>query len=486
MKRVTGPAWLPLVCISALLVTGCGTAPPQAAGTAQKAGTAGPGDLPAGGGAGGAADLSVTPGGAESARVSRPSDRGRPGTLTDRDVTLSSYDAKAGRAVLTRGPRGAGTGGADVRKGDVIASPPTKAAPAGALVKVEEARSGGGGKTEVRTSRATLAEVFGGAKAEGTVPVSPSAWKVDPLAKGIDVARGLVDGVSKNAPDALKRGSGKVSGNPAPPGRSGRAGGDRKLRLDFDTELPMVGGKPGLERETEIGGFLEMAPEVAFAYDGHGSSDPADATASVRLAGDYSAGWRVKGPVAAPRIAPRIPLAVLAAYPVIMVGPVPVVVALKLTLVLEVRADGRMQVDVQQAAGGTMKVGTRYTKATGWKPDTHADGRTLPGGRSRISGEGELRTMLGPEAGISLYDTVGVDAFFGPYLRATAEHPELVPGAGVRRRGAWKLYGGVTLESSLYARLPFAIIGIRPSKRIVFPVVTREWPIAEGRIPARA
>ncbi|MEV6841755.1 hypothetical protein AB0N17_46535, partial [Streptomyces sp. NPDC051133] len=83
------------------------------------------------------------------------------------------------------------------------------------------------------------------------------------------------------------------------------------------------------------------------------------------------------------------------------------------------------------------------------------------------------------------YDAVGVDAFFGPYLRATAAHPELVPGTGVRRRGTWKLYGGVALECSLYAQLPFTIIGIGPSKRIVFPIVSREWPIAEGRIPAR-
>ncbi|MFG2194032.1 hypothetical protein [Streptomyces sp. NPDC048639] len=486
MKRVTSPAWLSMVCISALLVTGCGSTSAQTGGSASTAGTAGPSDRPADGGRRSAAELSVTPGGSESARVSRPSDGKGPNTLTDRDVTLSSYDAKGGRAVLGHGDRNGKSGGADVRTGDVIASPPTKAAPAGALVKVEDVLSGGGGKTEIRTSRASLAEVFGGAKAGGRIPVAPSAWKVDPLVKGLDVARGLVGGATKNAPGAPDGESGKASGRQGAPGKAGRGVGGRELRLDFDTELPMFGGEPGLERETEVGGFLEMAPEVAFSYDGHGSADPTEATASVTVAGPYKAGWHIKGPVAAPRIAPRIPLAVLAAYPVIMVGPVPVVVALKLTLVLEVRADGRMRVDVQQAAGGTMKVGTRYAKASGWKPETHADGKTLPGGRAKVSGEGELRTMLGPEASISLYDTVGVDAFFGPYLRATAEHPELVPGTGVRRRGTWKLYGGVALESSLYARLPFTIIGIRPSKRVVFPIVSREWPIAEGRIPARS
>ncbi|MEV6315342.1 hypothetical protein [Streptomyces sp. NPDC051776] len=482
MKRVTPPAWLAMVGICALLITGCGSAPPGV-GSASKAEGAGPNSGPADGDKGGAAKFPVAPGRSESARVGRPSDGERPRTLTGRDVTLSSYDPKTGRAALGHREPKTGTRGADVRKGDVIASPPTKAAPAGALVKVEDVLPGDGGKTEIRTTRANLAEVFGGAKANGKIPVAPSAWKVEPLVKGLDVARSLVAGTAKNARDALDGESGEARRAPRAHGRVGPGAGGRKLRLDFDTELPMFGGQPGLERETEVGGFLEMAPEVAFSYDGHGSADPADATASVSVAGSYRAGWRIKGPVAIPAIAPRIPLAVLAAYPVIMVGPVPLTVALKLTLVLEVRADGRMQVDIQRATGGTMKIGTRYTKASGWQSDAHAGGRELPGGRAKVSGEGRLRTMLGPEASVSLYDAVGVDAFFGPYLRATAERQELVPGTGIRRRGAWKLYGGVTLENSLFAQLPFTIIGIRPVKRIVFPVATREWPIAEGRIP---
>ena len=77
--------------------------------------------------------------------------------------------------------------------------------------------------------------------------------------------------------------------------------------------------------------------------------------------------------------------------------------------------------DVEQEATGTVKVGTRYTKESGWEPDNQADGETLPGGRADISGQGELRTALGPEANVSLYDTVGVVAFLGPYLRATGQ-----------------------------------------------------------------
>ncbi|WP_314177838.1 hypothetical protein [Streptomyces winkii] len=476
MKRVTSPAWLSVVCISAILAGALGTASWHAAGSTAEPGSEGrESSGPGGDGGTSGPRLSVTPGRSESARISRPSDGGGPGTLTDRAITLSSYDAAAGRAVLSLGDRDGKKGGADVRKGDLITSPPTKTAPAGALVKVREVRSGDGPTTEVRTSRASLAEVFGGAKARGRIPVSPSAWKVHPLVEGLDVARGVAGGAAASGK------AGREAGD-----KTGDRARDRSLRFDFDTELPMFKGKSGLKRETEVGGFLEMAPEVTFSYDGRGSDRPANATASIGVEGDYKTGWRIKGPVATPRIAPRIPLAEIAAYPVIMVGPVPVVVSLKLTLVLEVRADGRMKADIEQAQGGTMKIGTRYAEASGWKSDSHADGRRLPGGRAEVAGDGQLRTMLGPEASIGLYDTVGVDAFFGPYLRATARHPDAATESGDRKRGAWKLYRGVTLENSLFARLPFAIIGIRPSKRLVFPVHTREWPVAEGRVPARS
>ncbi|WP_139151431.1 hypothetical protein [Streptomyces sp. WMMB 322] len=92
--------------------------------------------------------------------------------------------------------------------------------------------------------------------------------------------------------------------------------------------------------------------------------------------------------------------------------------------------------------------------------------------------------MLGPEANVGLYDTVGVTAFFGPYLRATAQYSEQLPGTTVQGSGEWQLHGGLTLESSLYVQLPFVIIGNRPSKQINFPPVTREWFITKGRLPA--
>jgi hypothetical protein len=442
VKRVTNRAWFSAICISALLVAG--SAVPSAFGTGTKAESE----------ASDQRELTVRPGGSDSATVSRPSDRRGPNTLKDADVTLSEYDAKAGRAVVSDGDRGGG--GVDIRKGDVIASPPTKAAPEGALVKVKDVRSDDGGETEVSTSRASLAEVLGGAKADGKIPVSSSEWKVDPLVKGLDVAQG---GAAKDS-----------------------RGDAEDLNLDFDTELPDFGDKPGPDPGTEVGGYLEMSPKVNFSYDGNGSLDPRNANASIGVGGDYKAGWRLKGKVTAPHIDERIPLAEVSAHPVFMVGPIPVVVSMKLTLVLRVRADGEIQMDVRQDTSGSVKVGTRYSKEAGWESDSHAEGTTQPGGKNDIAGKGELRANLGPEANVSLYDTVGVNAFFSPYLRATAEYPEQAPGADAGERGAWNLYGGLSLESYLYAQLPFAVIGNRPSHRIDFPTISREWFIAKGAI----
>jgi hypothetical protein len=454
-----------VICISGLLVAGM--AVPSAFGTTTEA--AGPNGLAADDGRRPGSELTVAAGQSESARITRPSDSRGPNALKAADVTLSSYDADAGRAVLRQKGRDGGAGSIDVRKGDVIASPPTKAAPAGALVKVRDVRSDDGGKAELRTSRANLVEVLGGAKADGKIPVSPSAWKVDPQIKGLDVARGAAKD-SRGTPA-----SGKASG------RTGTKSSN--LHFDFDTELPGSSDDPGEEPGTALGGFLEISPKVDFSYDGHGSDDPADATASIGIGGDYKASWRVRGTVE-PDFAQRIPLAEATAHPVIMVGPVPVVVTVKLTLALKVRANGRVQVDVDQDATGSVKVGTRYAKESGWEPDTQADGETLPGGRAEVSGQGELRTTLGPEANVSLYDTVGVVAFFGPYLRATGQYAD--SGPDTQGSGSWKLYGGLTLESSLYAQLPFVVIGNRPSKHIDFPPINREWFITEGRIPARS
>lgn len=117
-----------------------------------------------------------------------------------------------------------------------------------------------------------------------------------------------------------------------------------------------------------------------------------------------------------------------------------------------------------------------------------ADGTPAEGGTARLNGKGELRTLLGPEVSVGLYDAVGVAVTFGPYLRGTVEGskggvPEGLPAAD-RRRGRWKLFGGVTLEGSLFAGLPGRIHGLPlPGYRHRIPIFNREWPIAAGRTP---
>ncbi|MEU6284458.1 hypothetical protein [Streptomyces sp. NPDC047028] len=315
-------------------------------------------------------------------------------------------------------------------------------------------RSCNTGKAAIHTAPAGLHDRFGGSKAGGKSAVTAASWRVKPLPD----ARPSVGSLSLD-----RRNSG------------------RRLHIGFAADLPMFGGRRGLARETKVEGFLDMAPEVAFSYDGHGSADPAAATAAVRVTGRYKAGWHVKGPVAGPRLRFRVPIAMLAAYPVVIAGTVPVVIALKLRLVLEVRVDGRMTMDVQEAGGGTVRAGTRYTRAAGWQPDNGVDAGPLPGGTAKVSGEGALRLMLGPELSVALYDAVGVDAFAGPYLRITAAGLRPATKDGGQPTGDPRLYGGVTLETSVFAGSPAKVLGIRLRKRVVFPVITREWPISPAR-----
>lgn len=477
MKRVKGKSLCSLVCTAALFVTGCADTAPDPAEVASRAGaspTGSPGeqsgelDRPQSRDDSSAPSdspeksrrLPVTPGRSGddgAASVTRPSGSTSGGDTGPR-VTLVSYDAASRKAVVRHDDRGPATA---LRKGDVVAGPPTKATPEGALFKVTGVRATDSRRTELTTAPTSLADVLGSARAEGTVPVAPSDWTVDPLIKGLDVVRGLAGG-------------GKATVT---------AGARKPLRMDFDAQVPMLGGKPWLARETKIGGFFEMAPEVSLSYDGRGTADASDATASIEVRGPYRAGWHLQGPVRAPRIAPRIPLALLAAYPVVMVGTVPVVVSLKLQLVLQVRVDGSLKVDVEQTTGGTMRIGTRYTKETGWKGDAHADGKPVGKGTAEVSGDGDLRMLLGPEASIGLYDAVGIDALFGPYLRVKADQPGLVSASGGRRQGKWSVNGGVTLEGSLFSRMPFTLLGIRPTPRLLFPLITEEWPIARGSLP---
>lgn len=483
MKHLPRPFVLSVLCTCVLAVTACGTPPQQP--ESRKGGDAQTERAAAGSGPEPeqepARELPVEAAGTSaddgSAKVSRPDGRADERRITGKGLRMSSYDEKAGKAVLNR----SGADASQVREGDVIASPPTGKLPAGALVKVTDVRSSSDRKTVIGTSESNLSELLGATKARGEVPVDPGAWKVDPLAEGVDVVR-------EGAGETAGAGAGQSGKAAAGEDREGGGSGPGKLRIDLGSDFPLPGGKGGFADDAKIGGSLELSPKVAFSYDGRSAGENGKAGASIRFDGDYKADWRLKGTLGPTEGAVRIPLAGLAAFPVVMVGPVPVVVALRLTLLLEIKVGGEMTVSVDQESAGSMTVGAHYTKDDGWKPDVRADGTPAEGGTARLNGKGELRTLLGPEVSVGLYDAVGVAVTFGPYLRGTVEGskggvPEGLPAAD-RRRGRWKLFGGVTLEGSLFAGLPGRIHGLPlPGYRHRIPIFNREWPIAAGRTP---
>ncbi|MFF3765554.1 hypothetical protein ACFYYR_15900 [Streptomyces sp. NPDC001922] len=501
MNRVSRPAVLSAICVSALLATGCSSAPPQSGGTGSAAGGSGRSAVQAEASTDPSPTLPVSPAGPgddDSAKVTRTTGTTR--NVTGSGVQLSSYDAGKRRAVLS-GSRGRAP---KVRTGDVIASPATRELPKGALVKVTEVRSTDGEKTEVATAPANLTELFGNAQAQGAVPVDPAAWKVEPLVKGLDVKRrpGVAAGGGTGgsaAPSAPASPAGTPGGNgpsaaPGPdaaqssaapqPGGTAKAPAGKEyrhrfgtLRLGMDTPLPLpeVPGAP--KPEVELGGFVELSPEVAFSYSRNSATDIIPAKASVELKGGYKAGWRLKGELNAKTGPLRVPFAKLAASPVIMVGPVPVVVNVGLTLYYEVNASGEVSLRMSQDVKGAVTIGAQYVKGDGWKPDVRADGTPTPVS-AKLTGKGEVRAAIAAEAAIGLYDSVGISATFTPYLRGEAEGTVTPRSA----RGSWALYGGVGLDGALFARL--AVFGTPLfERRITIPIFHREWPITKGRFP---
>jgi len=98
-------------------------------------------------------------------------------------VRLASYDASAGTALLaTVDTNGGAT--AQVRSGDVIASPPSSAAPLGALFKVGKVTPTDAG-VKVSTGPATLSDALGAAEVDRTFQAKDIAMSVTPLATGV-------------------------------------------------------------------------------------------------------------------------------------------------------------------------------------------------------------------------------------------------------------------------------------------------------------
>ncbi|MEU7165160.1 hypothetical protein AB0A70_11015 [Streptomyces morookaense] len=473
MRNTTRYAVLPaLTAASLLVVTGCsGSSGTSAAGKTDRTEPVAA--------AGAAADahpqlaVAAAPagGGAPSA-VATPQAGGKPAAKSS--LKVAEFDKGSGRAVISGKEKGNGKDkgngatpkpAAPVAVGDVIASAPAPGAPQGVLAKVTEVVGTTQKGTEVKTAPATLGALLGGSTAKGQVPVDPSSVKVEPLAPKVKVSWAKTGGVHFGPEGAqLPLGS---------------------LRVDVSAALPTLTGKAGPAQgsvDASADGFVQLAPEVDFAYDGKGTATGTPGTASLSLSGDWSSQWELKGQAAATTADGkplRVPFAKLHADPVITVGAVPVVVNLDLTCYLQVDADGKVSVDVKQDVKGDFKVGGSYSRAKGWTPVAKANMTGTPV-TATATAAGKVKAALGAEASVGLYGSVGVTGNVAPYLRAEVEGTATGASNGTGSLvGKWAAYGGVDLGGALRAHLD--IFGTPVFERsIPLGPLNREWKLASG------
>ncbi|SPF03251.1 hypothetical protein [Streptomyces sp. MA5143a] len=354
-------------------------------------------------------------------------------------------------------------GSRPVAVGDVIASAPAPGAPDGLLAKVTDivGTTQDGSGTTVQTEPAELNSVLGESKADGTVPVDPSTMDVDPLVQGVKVSWAKTGDLTFGPQGAkLPLGS---------------------LRIDVGAAVETAPGAPA-SAAASVHGFVQLAPEVAFSYDGSGAgTGAAPGGAFLGLTGDWASKWSLKGRAAGTTDGKpvRVPFAELHADPVIQVGPVPIVVNLDLVCYFQVDADGRVTVDVEQDLKGDFRVGGNFTWAKGWTGVSESDmtGEPL---KATVTATGKVKAALGAEATIGLYGTVGVTADLAPYLRAEADATAEGSANGTgSAKGAWALYGGVDLTGTLNIQL--SIFGTPIfQKKIPLGALQKEWLLTKG------
>ncbi len=467
MRTLARRLLIPGLTALALTATGCSSSPhtraaepvtlsPSADGTSQSL------------------DVAAAPQGTPTpAAVARADGKGR----TEKSaLKVASYDRASGRAVIAKAPQGTdrspspgkspstspGTSPeADkpVAVGDVIASAPAPGAPAGLLAKVTEVVGRTDSGTEVRTAATTLASVLGDDKADGKVPVDPAAVTVEPLMKGVTFSWAKGPGLTFG-PEGAKLPLGN-------------------LRLDVNAAIDTAPGAPA-SAGASVSGFVQLAPQVEFAYDGSPGGAPGPRGAFLGMSGDWSSQWKLQGRAAASTGAPqRIPFAKLHSSPVIQVGPVPVVVNLDLTCYIQVEADGNVTLDVQQDVKGDFKVGGSYAAGKGWTPVSTSNVQSTPV-RANVTAAGRVKSTLGAEASVGLYGAVGVTADFAPYLRGEADLKAAASSDGKASvSGAWALYGGFDLSGNL--QLQLSLFGTPVfERRIPLGTLNREWALSTG------
>ncbi|MEV6951106.1 hypothetical protein [Streptomyces sp. NPDC051183] len=382
-------------------------------------------------------------------------------------LKVASYDKRNGRAVISAAPQRSSaapssspTAGQPVAVGDVIASAPAPGAPDGLLAKVTEVLGRTDRGTEVKTASTTLASVLNDDKADGKVPVDPASVTVEPLMKGVTFSWAKGQGVQFGPKGAtLPLGS---------------------LRLDVDASVDTAQDAPA-SAGASVSGFVQLAPEVEFSYDGSSGGGLGPRSAFLGMSGDWSSQWELKGRAAASTGAPkRIPFAKLHSAPVIQVGPVPVVVNLDLTCYVQVEADGRVTLDVQQDVKGDFRVGGSYASGKGWTPVSTSAVQSSPV-KASVTAAGRVKGALGAEASVGLYGAVGVTADFAPYLRGEADARASASTDGKTSvDGSWAVHGGFDLSGQLHFEL--SLFGTPViERRIPLGTLNREWLLANGR-----
>ncbi|MER5639179.1 hypothetical protein ABT095_19740 [Kitasatospora sp. NPDC002227] len=396
--------------------------------------------------------------GTQAATVATPAQAAAPAAPATAGLALSSYDPGSGQAVLKPAANSLAAPGASatVQPGQLIDSPPTPAAPQGALVAVTGVQQAADGTVSVSTRPAALPELLGNTSTSLQAPVSPAALNVLPQVKDLQVSVDL----------GPVNGQGSISGG---------------LGLSADTDVPLPNGSTA-----HLAGSVEIDPTVSFSYQG-GVLAPQQSRIGFDLGAH--ADWHISGTNLAAGASFKIPLAKLSSSPVVMVGPLPVVINLDFALSLDVSADGTVTVDAEQSYDGHWGVHSDYTSAQGWTTTTDPGTSTVSPLKLNLSGNASLKTGLLAEGSIALYDTLGVKASIEPYLR-TAVNGSVVLGSGAPPSGSGTvdLYGGLDINGALMARL--AILGTPIlEKDLPFLAYHQEWPITSqnlGQAPATA
>lgn len=466
-----------LAVTAALTLSGCGTTTPAARSadspaadvqTAPSPATTTLSDAPAGTpgpkaprhtpAAAGSLPVSVTPKGKAKLALATPSRSGGVAEASTPALALASYDGKTGEAVLAPAAPAAGAtpgsstpAAAGVRAGQLIDSPPTPAAPRGALMAITDVRPAGGGKTAVSTRPATVSELLGKTSASLRTALDPHNIDVQPQVKDLKVS-------FTKRPDG---GDGSVSAG---------------LKLDANTNVPLPHGA-----SVALAGSVEIDPAIDFSYEGAALS-PRQASVGFELGAH--ANWHVSAGIEAPKEPIRIPLAKLAASPTVMVGPLPVVISLDLNLYATIGVDGKVTIDVEQQLDGNWGIHSDYTKADGWKTDVDPGTLNVSPVKAKLTGTASVRTGLAVEGSVALYDAVGLKAAIEPSLRTAVEGSIAIDTSGAAPvvTGKAALYGGLDIKGALMARI--AILGTPIfEKELPFPVYHREWPIAMRGTP---